>query len=55
VNGAAVSNVASLTAKGTDRLVVTLSLPGGADNTFQGKTTALSISFAGTQKTGTNR
>jgi hypothetical protein len=55
VNGAAVSNAASLTAKGTDRLVVTLTLPTSADNTFQGKTTALSISFAGTQKTGTNR
>lgn len=55
VNSAAVSNVASMTAKGTDRLVVTVSLPAGADNTFQGKTSALSISFAGTQKTGTNR
>jgi hypothetical protein len=55
VTNAQITNAASLTAKGTDRLVVTVTLPTSADNTFQGKTTALSISFAGTQKTGTNR
>jgi hypothetical protein len=42
-------------ANATDHLVVTLSLPTSADNTFQGKTSALSISFTGTQKTGTSR
>jgi hypothetical protein len=47
--------VASLNAGGTDHLVVTLTLPTSADNTFQGKTSALSVSFTGTQKTGTNR
>jgi len=47
--------LASVNAKGTDRLVVTLSLPGTAGNEFQGKTSALSISFTGSQKTGTNR
>ena len=40
---------------GSDRLLVTVSLPGTADNTFQGKSSALSISFTGSQKTGTNR
>ena len=54
------SNPASLAsvnpgAAAVDHLVVTLSLPIGADNTFQGKTSALSVSFTGTQKTGTNR
>ena len=43
------------TANATDHLVVTLTLPAGADNTFQGKTSALSVSFTGAQKTGTNR
>jgi hypothetical protein len=52
---ATLSNIASLNAGGTDHLVVTLTLPAGADNTFQGKTSALSVSFTGAQKTGTNR
>jgi hypothetical protein len=43
------------TANATDHLVVTLTLPAGADNTFQGKTSALSISFTGTQRTATSR
>ena len=30
-------------------------LPAGAGNEFQGKTSALSVSFTGSQKTGTNR
>jgi hypothetical protein len=55
VNTATLSNIASLNAGGTDHLVVTLTLPAGADNTFQGKTSALSVSFTGAQKTGTNR
>ena len=48
-------NMASVNPGGTDHLVVTLTLPTSADNTFQGKTSALSVSFTGTQKTGTNR
>jgi hypothetical protein len=52
LNGAASFNPG---AAGVDHLVVTLSLPGTADNTFQGKTSALSVSFTGTQKTGTSR
>ncbi|MCZ2810061.1 TasA family protein [Modestobacter sp. VKM Ac-2979] len=48
-------NAASLAPKGSDHLVVTLSLPTTADNTFQGKTSTLALSFTGTQQTGTNR
>jgi hypothetical protein len=55
VTSAIPTGLTSLNAGGTDHLVVTLALPAGADNTFQGKTSALSISFTGTQKTGTNR
>jgi Camelysin metallo-endopeptidase len=55
VSSATPTGLTSLNAGGTDHLVVTLALPAGADNTFQGKTSALSISFTGTQKTGTNR
>jgi hypothetical protein len=44
-----------VTAKNTDHLVLTLSLPTSADNTFQKQTSALSVSFTGSQKTGTNR
>ena len=55
VSTSGINTAASLNAGGTDHLVVTLTLPTGADNTFQGKTSALSVSFTGTQKTGTNR
>jgi hypothetical protein len=51
----ALANPASVNPNGTDHLVVTLTLPAGADNAFQGKASALSVSFTGTQKTGTNR
>ena len=49
------TNLTSTTAHKTDNLLVKLSLPTGADNTFQGKTSVLSLVFTGTQKTGTNR
>jgi hypothetical protein len=49
------ANVASLAAGGTDYLAFTISLPAGADNTFQGKSAALSLTFTGTQRTGTAR
>jgi hypothetical protein len=55
VMNANLSNAASMNTRGTDHLVVTLSLPTGAGNEFQGKTSALSLSFTGTQKTGANR
>ncbi|WP_369137053.1 TasA family protein [Modestobacter versicolor] len=52
---AALTNVAAVNPKGVDHLVVTLSLPTSADNNFQNKTSALSLTFSGTQQTGTNR
>ena len=45
----------SLTAHQSDRLLLTLALPTTADNTFQGKSSALTVTFTGTQKTGTSR
>jgi hypothetical protein len=46
---------ASLTPGGTDHLLLTLSLPGTADNTFQGKTSTLALTFAGIQRAATTR
>jgi Camelysin metallo-endopeptidase len=59
-SGPAVSNLpltnpASLTPGGTDYLTFTVSLPAGADNSFQGKSAALSLTFTATQRTGTAR
>jgi len=59
-NGPAVTNYglinpAALNAGGTDYLVFSISLPTSADNTFQGKTASLSLSFTGVQRTGTAR
>ena len=48
-------NPASLNPGGTDYLAITISLPTSADNTFQGKSAALSLTFTGTQRTGTAR
>jgi hypothetical protein len=58
--GAAVGNrtldaPASLSPGGTDHLLLTLSLPASADNTFQGKSAALSLVFTGTQRAGSAR
>jgi len=46
---------AALTAGGTDYLTFSVSLPASADNTFQGKSATLSLSFTGVQRTGTAR
>jgi hypothetical protein len=46
---------ASLVAGATDYLTFAISLPASADNTFQGKTAALSLTFTGTQRTGSAR
>jgi hypothetical protein len=59
-SGAVLSNInlanpASLAVGGTDYLTFTVSLPTSADNTFQGKTAELSLTFTGTQRTGTTR
>jgi len=49
------NNPASLNPGGTDYLAIVISLPTSADNTFQGKSAALSLTFTGTQRTGTAR
>jgi hypothetical protein len=50
-----INGAASLTAGGTDYLTFAISLPTSADNTFQGKSASLSLTFTGTQRTGTAR
>ena len=59
-SGPAVSNftingAAALNAGGTDYLTFSISLPASADNSFQGKSASLSLTFTGTQRTGTAR
>lgn len=59
-SGPAVSTInlagaAALNAGGTDYLTFSISLPTTADNTFQGKSASLSLTFTGTQRTGTAR
>ena len=55
VSSIALNNPASLAAGATDYLTFAISLPGSADNTFQGKSAALSLTFTATQRTGTAR
>ena len=54
-NNATLVNPASLAAGGVDYLVFSVSLPATADNTFQGKSASLSLTFTGIQRTGTVR
>jgi hypothetical protein len=59
-SGPAVSNMflnnpASLVAGATDYLTFAITLPASADNSFQGKSAALSLTFTGTQRTGSAR
>lgn len=49
------SNLTALTAGSTDHLRVTLTLPSGAGNTFQGLTSTIQYTFTGTQRAATNR
>jgi hypothetical protein len=49
------SGVNSLSAGGTDYLTFSISLPASADNTFQGKSAALTLTFTGVQATGSAR
>jgi|tagenome__1003787_1003787.scaffolds.fasta_scaffold20095690_2 hypothetical protein len=44
------SNPASLNAGGVDYLVMSISLPTSADNTFQGRSASLNVTFTGTQR-----
>ena len=55
VSNYSLSGVSALNAGGTDYLTFSISLPTSADNTFQGKSAALSLTFTGTQRTGTAR
>jgi hypothetical protein len=55
VNAFALSSPASLVAGATDYLTFAISLPTSADNSFQGKSAALSLTFTGTQRTGSAR
>lgn len=47
------TGLASLAAAGSDNLVMTFTLPAGADNTMQGLSSALSMTFTGTQRAAT--
>jgi hypothetical protein len=56
VNNAGLNNnPASLNAGGTDYLTFSISLPATADNTFQGKSAGISLSFTGAQRSGSAR
>lgn len=55
VSNFTVNGAAALNAGGTDYLTFSISLPASADNTFQGKSASLSLTFTGTQRTGTAR
>jgi spore coat-associated protein N len=49
------TGLSSTTAGNTDNLRVTLSLPGAADNTFQSQSSAIDLSFTGTQRSGASK
>ena len=51
----ALTSMASLTAGSTDDMVVTVTLPTTADNTFQGKSATVEYTFTGTQRAGTSK
>jgi hypothetical protein len=55
VNNTSLSNPASLNPGGTDHLTFSISLPTAADNTFQGKSAGISLSFTGAQRSGSAR
>ena len=50
-----INSAAALNAGGTDHLTFSIALPASADNSFQGKTASLSLTFTGTQRTGLAR
>jgi spore coat-associated protein N len=51
----ALTGMQALTAGSTDDMVVTVSLPTTADNTFQGKSATVEYTFTGTQRAGTSK
>ena len=55
VTNAGLGNPASVNPGGTDHLTFSISLPTTADNTFQGKSAGISLSFTGAQRSGSAR
>ena len=55
VTNLTLSGAASLNVGGTDYLTFSISLPATADNSFQGKSASLSLTFVGTQRSGSAR
>jgi hypothetical protein len=55
VGTAALNSPASLNPGGTDYLTFSISLPTTADNSFQGKSAGISLSFTGAQRSGSAR
>jgi hypothetical protein len=55
VTTSALNGLASLAPAGVDHLIFSISLPTSADNTFQGKSASLSLTFTGMQATGSAR
>lgn len=53
--GTAVNNLTALSATKTDNLLVTMTLPQTADNTFQNLNSTIKYTFDATQRTATNR
>jgi predicted ribosomally synthesized peptide with SipW-like signal peptide len=51
----ALGNLTSTTAGNTDRLLVTITFPGGSGTTLQGKSSTIQYAFTGTQRAGTAR
>lgn len=51
----ALSNLAALAANNVDNLVVTMSFPAAADNSFQNQSSVVSFTFTGTQRAATNQ
>src|SRR3954468_10152724 len=49
------NNLSSLTAGSTDHLRITLTLPSGAGNSFQNKSSTLQYTFTGTQRAATDK
>lgn len=49
------SGLASLTAGSSDSLLATVTLPAGANNTVQGLSSTLAVSFVGTQRAATSK
>jgi hypothetical protein len=55
VNNFNLTGAAALNVGGTDYLTFSISLPASADNAFQAKSASLSLTFTGTQRTGSAR